>query len=294
MSNSKIQDPRSKILFIVGPTASGKSGLAMRVANEFNGEIICADSQTVRKGLNIGTAKPTLEEREMVKHHLLDVVEPYERFTVAQFKELAESAIEKISESGRLPIVVGGSGLYIDSLLYDFSFRGEAEAQLRAELEKKSVDELQKMIKARNLKMPENLNNPRHLIRVIESAGKPGSSNEHREDALVVGIDPGKDELEKRIELRVKQMIDSGFLDEVESVLDEYGFPPSDFDAIGYKIALSNRNDNGDYNKEKIVQEFIIADRQYAKRQRTWFKRNKNIQWLTDADVAFEYIAESL
>lgn len=284
----------NKIICIVGPTASGKSGLAMRVARKYDGEIICADSQTVRRGLDIGTAKPTEADRAEIPHHLLDVVEPYERFSVAEFQRLAEIAISDILSRGKVPIVVGGTGLYVDALAYGFKLRADADLVKRKELELKSVVELQDSIEEMGLTLPENKYNPRHLVRVIETKGEQSIKESLREGVSIIGLDPGKEALEDKIENRISEMIDVGFLDEVEEILEKYGEPPTSFDAIGYKIALANRISSGVYAIEKIIDEFRIGDRQYAKRQRAWFKRNRDITWFEQSDDAFLYIEKLL
>ena len=283
-----------KLLVVVGPTASGKTGLAMRIAQEFDGEIIAADSQTVKRGLDIGTAKPTQEERAAVKHHLIDVIDPYERFTAGEFKRQAEKAINEIYSRGRMPIIVGGSGMYIDALLYDFTFREVPDKNLRNELEEKSVEDLQKIIVEKDLPRPENWQNKRHLVRTLETRGEKPQRAKLREGAVVIGMRPPKEVLHARIEKRVEEMVKTGFIDEVDSLLKKYGHPPHDFDAIGYKIALENRDHTGNYDIEKIRQKFIQAHKQYAKRQLSWFKRNKDIQWFEHPDDAFNYITQLL
>jgi len=158
-------------IYIVGPTASGKSDLGIQIAKELNGEIICADSRTIYKNLDIATAKPSLNERKEVKHWCLDVVEPNERYSAAQFKRDAQMAIKDILSRSKLPIIVGGSGLYIDGLLYDYEFGPLENEQLRSELELMTIEQLQEIITARNIEMPENNKNKRYLIRAIEQGG---------------------------------------------------------------------------------------------------------------------------
>ncbi len=294
MSMSKTQDPRSKILFIVGPTASGKSDLAMRIAREYGGEIICADSQTIRRGMNIGTAKPTKEDRKNVVHHMLDVIDPYDRYSVAEFKTAAQEAINKTRAKGKLPIVVGGTGLYIDALLYDFKFRETKSAMKREELEKLTVGELQKIVKRKNLSLPVNAQNPRHLIRTIESAGQPSEKGTRLRGSIVVGINPGNEILLRRIKKRLEIILKTGFLQEVDRIIEEYGKPPHNFDAISYKIALEHRNDKGEYNKDEIFKKITVSEKKYAKRQMAWFKRNSDIVWFEHADGAFEYLKKIL
>ncbi len=290
----QVKHNRPSIVFIVGPTASGKSGLAMRVAQEYGGEIICADSQTVRTGLDIGTAKPSKVDQTAVPHHMLDVIGPYDRYSVAQFKSDAEKVIQAVMHRGRLPIVVGGTGLYIDALLYDFRFRGSSSSYSRGQLEAMNVEQLQEIIKTHNYTPPENYQNPRHLVRTIESQGKPSEREAIRGGAVVIGIDPGPETLLMRITDRVEHMVENGFLEEVERVIARYGMPPQQFDAIGYKIALDNRLSKGVYNIEAIKEQFIASDRKYSKRQRTWLKRNEDILWFEHSDDAYKYVSSLL
>jgi len=285
MKPFKLQDASSKILFITGPTASGKSALAMQIAKECGGEIICADSQTVRRGMDIGTAKPSREDQAKIPHHLLDIIDPYDRFTVADFVERAGVAIAGIQARDKLPIVVGGTGLYIDALLYGFSFRPSTSKYSREELESKSVDDLQKIINTSGYDMPENSQNPRHLIRVIESEGTRPKKRSLREGSIIIGIDPGREVLERRIEKRVEIMLQNGFLQELDAIVQKYGEPPHGFDAIEYRVAYENR----ELNTEDLRKKLIIGDRQYAKKQRAWMKRNEDIVWFTDAQGAYTY-----
>jgi tRNA dimethylallyltransferase len=294
MSSTNVSNLKSNILFIVGPTASGKSALAMEVARRFNGEIICADSQTVRRGLDIGTAKPTESEQAEIRHHLLDVVDPFARFTVADFQREAETAIADIQKRGKLPIVVGGTGLYIDAVAYGFKLRADADLEKRKELEKMSVADLQNLITKNKLAMPKNEQNPRHLIRIIETGGEVSEKATLRGGAILIGVDPGPEALEGKIKSRIQHMIEIGFLNEVEHIIETYGMPPKVFDAIGYNIALNNRTKSGQYNTQKIIDEFIIGDRQYAKRQRSWFKRNRDIVWFEQPEKAQEYLKKIL
>ncbi len=160
---------RPKLLVIVGPTASGKSELALNIAKKYNGEIIAADSRTVYRDMNIGTAKPSLDDQKALLHWGLDLVNPGQRFTAADFKQYAEAKIVDIQKRGKLPLLVGGTGLYIDSVLFDFGFLADFDPKLRKELEQLSVQDLQKIIKQRGYTMPTNYQNKRYLIRVIET-----------------------------------------------------------------------------------------------------------------------------
>lgn len=273
----------AKTVFIVGPTGSGKSTAAMKLAQEFNGEIICADSQTIRKGLDIGTAKPTAHDQASVPHHLLDAIEPYERFSVAQFKLLAQKALHSIRQKGKLPLVVGGTGLYIDALYYDYSLDEHQDVKKRQAYESASVDELQNIIKQNNWELPRNSTNPRHLIGVIMRQGASPADNEPLLNSLLLGILPSDDELRKRVDERIEHMFTIGLIDEVQRIVKTYGEPPDKLDAIGYPIVYK-------YIKSELTlaetkEALKRAHWQYARRQKMWFKRNKSIQWFGSAEA---------
>jgi len=272
-------------LYIVGPTASGKTDLAVDVAISYGAEIVCADSQTVRKGLDIGTAKPTIEERKGIVHHLLDIVEPYDRFTVREFQTLARRAIENIHHRRKMAIVVGGTGLYVDSLYFNYEF---PLFEASTDLDSLDTEALQDLIQEKGLKLPENSRNKRHLINTLYRNGAQGSKRKPDPNSTIVGINPGKAIIEKRISDRIEKMYQMSLLDEVRKIINQYGRPPRDFDAIGYRIAM--RYLDGDITEEKSRELFKIADRQYAKRQITWFKRNAHITWFDHSEAARKHI----
>lgn len=177
------------LIAIVGETASGKTGAAIEVAKRVNGEIICADSRTVYKQLDIATAKPTKAERGAIPHHLIDVVYPNEKFSAAQFKRLAEKCIQDIQKRGKVPIVAGGTGLYVDALLYNFQFADKPDEQLRYSLEQMNDDELTTLLKTKNIDNSElNTKNRRHVIRAIERGGTKPVRSMLRENTVVLGI----------------------------------------------------------------------------------------------------------
>ncbi len=282
------------MLAIVGPTASGKSSLAMQVAERMNGEIICVDSQTIRRGLDIGTAKPTKADQKKIRHHLLDIIDPYEPFSAAEFKRRAEAAIDEIKNRNRLPILVGGTGLYMDAILYNFDFNDKADKAKRAELESKTITELQQILTEQGIDLPENAQNPRHLIRAIETQGQKSTNTVMRDGVLVVGLDP-KEELPGRIEQRVRSMFAEGLVDEVHDIMKHYGQPPTSWDAIGYGMIVRQVSKHENDASIKIVIDAIVKQhRQYAKRQRVWFRRNKNISWFEQPDDALQYIQKQL
>lgn len=243
---------RAPMIVIVGQTASGKSALALELAQKFNGEIIAADSRTVYRGMNIGTAKPPIEEQQLVPHHLLDVVEPDQRFTAADFKRLALEAIEDITARGKLPVMVGGTGLYIDSVLFDYSFADKNAAR--------------------------NPANPRHLKK--DSAVQRGGLRPH---TLIIGLDLDKEALTERINGRVELMVQKGLQQEVDQLVRRYGWEAPGLNAIGYQEWREKAK-----STHEIVAEIISDTKNYAKRQKTWFKRNKSIQWVSKQSKAVE------
>lgn len=176
------------LIAIVGPTASGKTALALGIAERFAGEIICADSRTIYKGMNIGTAKPTAEERARVPHHCIDLIEPGETFSAADFKRCALAAIEDIRMRGKVSILVGGTGLYVDAVLFDYQFGEQADPVLRAELSAKTIEELQERIRQYGYVMPENKQNKRYLVRTIERRGDAGKRSALRSNVIVIGL----------------------------------------------------------------------------------------------------------
>jgi tRNA dimethylallyltransferase len=241
-------DINHQLLVIVGPTASGKSALALEIARKFDGEIICADSRTVYKGMDIGTAKPTMAERAEIPHHLLDVVDPDQNFSVADFKRLAEQAIKDIQLRNKLPILVGGSGLYVDAVIFNYGFSEPSASR--------------------------DLQNPRHL-----SKNSPRIKSQISPTTSVVGITVERYKLAQRIATRIEEMVDAGLVEEVSKIQDKY---PGSKALLtpGYKAFAEYLNGNIDLEEAKAL--FIKNDMQLAKRQTTWFKRNLSIQWLND------------
>ncbi len=291
-SNSRVNMHKSPLIVIIGETASGKSALAIELAGRFNGEIICADSRTVYKGMDIGTAKPSSAEQGRVPHHLLDVVEPNQAYSVVDFQKQAEAAIEVIYKRGKLPIIVGGTGLYVDSLLFNFSFRDKADPELRAELEALPTEDLQKWIEEQGIEMPLNHLNRRHLVRAIETAGQPPKRQKLRANTLVLGLQLPKEDLEARIKKRVSKMVIAGLEAEVKALMEVYGWESEAMKAISYREWQSYFQ--GQNSLEETIQEIIIDTKRYAKRQRTWFRRHPFIQWLSTPDDAVKITEQFL
>lgn len=282
-----------QLIVIVGPTASGKSDAAMQLAIQFNGEIICADSRTVYRELDVGTAKPSAQDQLAVPHHLVDIKAPSERFSAAEFQQLANKAIANIQERGKMPILVGGTGLFIDSILFSYQFGSAPHPQLRAELEKKTIEELQNYCILHSIELPKNVLNKRHLVRVIEQKGvNKQRSLSIRPDTFVVGISPEKDILKQRIARRSETIVTQATINEATKVAQKYGWEAPGLSGNIYPII--RRFVNGEIGLHEAKELFIIADWQLARRQMTWFKRNPFIQWASSTDEAVQLIAKHL
>lgn len=274
------QQVSTPLIVLVGQTASGKSALALQIAQRFNGEIICADSWTVRREVSIGTAKPSPDEQQLVPHHLLDIVEPYEDFTAAVFKELATNTIQEIAGRGRLPIMVGGTGLYIDAVLYDYGFLEQGNRTARESLNSLTADELVAEVEARGLELGDvDVRNKRRLIRLIETDGAQPVKQSLRDNTLILGLQTDRDILKVRITTRVEAMLTAGLEHEVRGLVDRYGWDCEALKGVGY--AQWRSYFEGVQSLSETRQKIIKATNDLAKRQRTWFKRNKSIQWLT-------------
>lgn len=279
------------LLVIVGPTASGKSSTAMRIAEEFNGEIICADSRTIYKGLDVGSAKPTAEDRVRVPHWGLDLVEPGEVFTAADFKFYAQQKVQEIRDRGRLPIIVGGTGLYVDGVIFDYDFV-KTDPKLRETLERLSLEELIDYCSNNNVTLPENQQNRRYVIRAIERKNVSGKRLvEPIDNTLVVGIATNKEELMSRISARAEQLFQTGMVEEAKILGEKYGWNSEAMTGNIYRLV--HQYLNGEFDEEGLKQRFITADWQLAKRQITWLKRNPFIAWKS-LDDTYLYIKKWL
>lgn len=281
--------PKPELVAIVGPTASGKSELAMRIARQFNGEIVAADSRTVYRGLDIGTAKPTKTDQEKITHWGIDLVDPGQSFTAADFKNYATKKIKEIDDRGKLPIVVGGTGLYIDSLLFDYEFGPPAVPGQRKNLEAMTKEQLQATISSKGLKMPINSANKRHLIRAIELAGYvPKKQHKPIPGLVLVGLLPPDDVLRSRIMNRARAMFNNGVKEETVWLKRKYPNVPLENVGIVYK--LYSQVLEKQVSAPEALEQFQTREWQYARRQRTWFKRNPYIQWFSGIDSADEYL----
>jgi tRNA dimethylallyltransferase len=272
------------LVVIVGPTASGKTALAVTLAKKFGGEIICADSRTVYKGMDIGTAKPTLRERTEVPHWGIDLVEPGESFNAADFKGYATRKIEEIRGRGNIPFLVGGTGLYVDAVVFDYKFGSKADPARRLELEALSLGELQDYCRIRNIKLPENSENKRYVIRAIERQGQSASRKvEPISSSFIVGIATDKDVLLSQIRSRTEQIFANGVVEETDRLSRKYGWESEAMTANIYQVLRAHLE--GKLSLEQAKEKFTTLDWQLAKRQLTWLRRNTYITWLPRSEV---------
>lgn len=261
------------LVVIVGPTAVGKTKLSINIAKKINGEIICADSWTIRKEMDIGTAKPTKNEIKEIPHHLIDIIEPCEKFSAAQFKELAIKSIIEIRGRNKVPILVGGSGLYIYSVLYDYSFINTTTKN-REELNKLSIDELINKINKLKLNLASVDNkNKRRLIRLIETKGQKPNKKSLLKNTFIIGLKADKKYLDKNIINRTNSMLSHGLQKEVNHLVKKYGWSCEGLKGVNY---AQWQNEN---NLDLIKTNLIRANKLLAKKQMTWLKNNKSIHW---------------
>ena len=284
-----------ELLAIVGQTATGKSTLGLQVAQAFGGEIVAADSRTVYRHLDIGTAKPTAADQAQVKHHLLDLFEPDAACTVYQFQQLAYQAIKQIRQRQRLPILVGGSGLYVDSVLCQYVFPPDASANwsLRQQLETLTIEQLQAAIKAQQLALPANSTNRRYLVRTLEKGATVGTKTpSFMPNTLVVGLKLPKQLLEQRISDRLQAMLAAGLLAELKTAWATY---PAGCEALkGNIYATFKPYLDGQISLSMACEQFVHKDLALAKKQLTWFKRHPQIHWFEDIKEAYAFIATTL
>lgn len=280
------------LVVIVGPTASGKTTLAIELAEKFDGEIICADSRTIYKGMDIGTAKPTAAERARAPHWGLDLIEPNQRYTAAEFKQYAEQKIDEIRARGHVPFLVGGTGLYIDAVIFNYQFGPEADLTLRAMFEKMTISELYKYCSDNNITLPENSKNKRYVIRTIEQKGRSASREmQPISTSIIVGIATEKDMLRSRIEKRIEQLLQDGVVEEAILLGKRYGWEGSGMTGNIYPLVrmyLENQ-----LTLEELKTKSTTADWRLAKRQLTWLRRNQFIYWYS-LDEARRYLSEQL
>jgi len=290
-----------KLIVILGQTASGKTELAIKLAKKFNGEIVSADSKQIYKEMDIGTGKPMKEKIKDIPHHLIDAVNPNQDFNVAVYKELAIKKIEYIHKRNKIPFLVGGTGLYIFSVVDNADFpKIPPQKGLREKLEKKTIKELFKIYKEldpEGSKLIEK-ENKRRLIRAIEVSKitrktfwKQRKNKEQIFNVLEIGIKKSKKELKKRIEKRIEKMFDLELEKEVKELIEKYGWISS-IQTIGYQEWKDYFE--GNITKDEVKNLIKLHTIQFAKRQTTWFKRDKRINWIKDYKQANKIISNFL
>lgn len=290
---------KPKVIVICGPTASGKTALSIELAKKINGEIVSADSMQIYKDMNIGSAKVTNEEMQGIRHYMIDCVSPDERFSVADYKTNAKNAIEEIIKKGKTPIVVGGTGLYIDALIYEIEYKDiKIDENYRKELQKieknQGLEVLYKKALEIDPKAMEKIsqNDSKRIMRVLEIYKATGKNKTEQEaesrlkeipyDYKVFALTMNREKLYERINKRVDIMIENGLIDEVKNLLEKYSEFPTAMQGLGYKEVR-------DYLQEKITKDEMIEkikqeSRRYAKRQLTWFRKNKQTIWLNSLE----------
>lgn len=295
----KILDSKQKLLVIIGPTAVGKTKLSIELAKRYNGEIISGDSMQIYRGMDIGTAKIKHEEMEGIPHHLIDIKEPDESFSVAEFQQLVRRKISEITSKGKLPIIVGGTGLYIQAVIYDYQFsEAPADEEFRLQLEERANEIGNVALHQELTKVdPESAsqihpNNVRRVIRALEifhCTGKIMSDyqNNQQPDLLyetaLIGLTMEREKLYERINMRVEMMISEGLLDEVSNLHKQGLRDCQSIQAIGYKEIYDYLD--GKVNLDLAVENLKQNSRRYAKRQLTWFRNKMEVKWFDMTDV---------
>ncbi len=297
-----IEAERSKIIVILGPTSSGKSDLAIEVAQKYNGEIISADSRQVYREMNIGTGKITKAEQKLATHHMLDIVSPKSTFNAAQFKKRAEKIIKDILQKNKLPIICGGTGFWIKAIVDNVNFpEVKPNQKLRNTLNKKSASELFQMLKkldSERIKSIDTKNKVR-LIRAIEICKTIGkvpnpSNNKIKYDFLQIGIDVPKEKLQSNIQKRLTNRFQQGMIDEVEKLHKNHKLSWKKIQSFGlgyYWITLYFQKK---ISREELFEKVYLAEKDYAKRQMTWFQKDKRIKWTKNAKEVHTLIQKFL
>lgn len=284
-----------KVIVICGPTASGKTSLSIELAKKINGEIISADSMQIYQEMNIGTAKPTIEERQGIQHYLLDFVSPEERYSVADYKKEAKKAIGEILQKGKVPIIVGGTGLYIDSLIYEIeypeiSFDETYRKQLEQRVQEEGLESLYKEAEKIDPLAIRKIspNDEKRILRILEIYQATGKTKTEQEkdsrknpveyDYLVFALKWDREVLYERINKRVDIMIEQGLIEEVKNILENHKKFPTAMQGLGYKEVVEFLKE--EITKEEMIEKLKMETRRYAKRQMTWFRKNKQTIWL--------------
>lgn len=286
---------KPKVIVICGPTASGKTSLSIELAKKINGEIISCDSMQIYKDMNIGTAKVTEEEMQGIQHYLIDFVSPDVRYSVANYKNDAEKAIETIIDKGKIPIIVGGTGLYLDSLIYgieypEIKFDEKYREKLENEIEENGLEYLYNKAKEIDEQAMQKIspNDKKRIIRVLEIYHATGKNKTEQEiesrkkevkyDYKIFAINMDREKLYERINIRVDKMIENGLIEEVEDLQKKYNHFPTAMQGLGYKEVVEYLQNQ--ITRDEMIEKIKQESRRYAKRQLTWFRKNKQTIWL--------------
>lgn len=283
---------KSKVYVITGPTASGKTAAAIQLAKQTDGEVVSADSMQIYREMDIGTAKPDKEERQGIQHHMIDIVSPDFPYSVAMFQQEAFGWIDDILSRGKTPIVVGGTGLYINALTYHLDFtKTSYDLEFRASLESRAGEDLHRELTEKDPKAAARIhpNDKKRIIRRLEILQHGDGKEEYRfripnEDYMFImaGLTMEREVLYGRINRRVDLMMEQGLLSEAQQLFAKYGSMPTSMQAIGYKELIAYLN--GDISLEESVALLKKNTRRYAKRQLTWFRRDERIHWYHTAE----------
>ena len=288
-----------KVIVICGPTASGKTNLSIELAKKIDGEIVSCDSMQIYKDMTIGTAKPTIEEMQGIKHYMIDCVSPDVRYSVADYKKDATKCIQEIIEKGKVPIVVGGTGLYLESLIYGIDYNEiKVDLEYREKLEKlletDGLEKIYDMAKEIDERAMEKIsrNDKKRIFRVLEIYHSTGKTKTQLEiesrkngpeyNYILFGITMDREKLYERINKRVNLMIANGLIEEVQNLIAKYNSFPTAMQGLGYKEVIQYIN--GDLTKDEMIDKIKQETRRYAKRQLTWFRKYKEIVWLSGLD----------
>ena len=280
--NKNSLNKKIKVIAIVGPTASGKTAYSIELAKQINGEIISADSRYVYKGFDIGTAKPTKEEQDGIPHHMIDIVEPEFEYSAGLYKQEASKLISEINSKGKIPIITGGTGLYIDILLKNYDLpQIEANRELRDSLMQLETETLFEKL-AKLDKDATNIidsNDRKKIIRAIEiiTLNETRGIGESKYEIEWLGKNFDRDTLYARIDKRVDIMVETGLIEETKALLQKHGKIPNLVNTIGYREIISYLDNN--CSLEEALDLLKKNTRNYAKRQLTWFRRNQDIKW---------------
>ena len=291
---------KEKVIVICGPTASGKTALSIELAKKINGEIVSCDSMQIYKEMNIGTAKPTKEEMQGIKHYMIDIISPDERYSVADYKKQAKEAIKEILSKGKVPIVVGGTGLYVDSLIYEIDypeieFDEKYREELDQEVKERGLEALYEKAKEIDEEAIKKIssNDKKRILRILEIYHATGKNKTEQEkesrktpvefDYKVFALNMDREKLYDRINKRVDIMIENGLIEEVENIYKKYNKFPTAMQGLGYKEVVQYLEKR--LTKEEMIEKIKQETRKFAKRQLTWFRKNKETIWLNADDT---------